>query len=152
MADLSGERVSSTAAVSSPTRKAAVDSSCPLPPPDYSLNPTKSPDLTDYSVKPTKPPDLRDYSVNPTKSPDLANRSINPTKSETCPPNGQKKSAEGRKKKSTVYSSPLPPCKICGGKASGLHYGVNTCEACKVRLEDYLTGWLIDWLVGLLID
>ncbi|CAH1780114.1 unnamed protein product [Owenia fusiformis] len=25
----------------------------------------------------------------------------------------------------------LLPCKICGGKASGLHYGVNTCEACK---------------------
>jgi len=27
----------------------------------------------------------------------------------------------------------LPPCRICGGKASGFHYGVNTCEACKVR-------------------
>ena len=26
----------------------------------------------------------------------------------------------------------LPPCRICGEKASGLHYGVNTCEACKV--------------------
>lgn len=26
----------------------------------------------------------------------------------------------------------LPPCKICGKKASGIHYGVNTCEACKV--------------------
>ena len=28
----------------------------------------------------------------------------------------------------------LPPCRICGEKASGLHYGVNTCEACKVRI------------------
>ena len=26
----------------------------------------------------------------------------------------------------------LPPCRVCGEKASGLHYGVNTCEACKV--------------------
>lgn len=26
----------------------------------------------------------------------------------------------------------LPPCRICGEKASGFHYGVNTCEACKV--------------------
>ena len=26
----------------------------------------------------------------------------------------------------------LPPCKICGGKASGCHYGANTCEPCKV--------------------
>ena len=26
----------------------------------------------------------------------------------------------------------LPPCRICGEKASGFHYGANTCEACKV--------------------
>ncbi len=28
---------------------------------------------------------------------------------------------------------PLPPCRICGDRASGFHYGANTCEACKVR-------------------
>lgn len=27
----------------------------------------------------------------------------------------------------------LPPCRVCGAKASGLHYGANTCEPCKVR-------------------
>lgn len=27
----------------------------------------------------------------------------------------------------------LPPCRVCGEKASGLHYGVNTCEPCKVN-------------------
>lgn len=38
----------------------------------------------------------------------------------------------------------FPPCSICGGKASGLHYGVNSCEACKgffrrfiIRNEEY---------------
>ncbi|BFZ04915.1 hypothetical protein BsWGS_07954 [Bradybaena similaris] len=25
----------------------------------------------------------------------------------------------------------LPPCRVCGDKAAGFHYGVNTCEACK---------------------
>ncbi|XP_061178252.1 nuclear receptor subfamily 1 group D member 2-like [Saccostrea echinata] len=25
----------------------------------------------------------------------------------------------------------LPPCRVCGERASGFHYGVNTCEACK---------------------
>ncbi|XP_063399713.1 uncharacterized protein LOC134684356 [Mytilus trossulus] len=25
----------------------------------------------------------------------------------------------------------LPPCKVCDGRSSGLHYGVMTCESCK---------------------
>lgn len=33
---------------------------------------------------------------------------------------------------STSLPALLPPCRICTRKASGFHYGVNTCEACKV--------------------
>jgi hypothetical protein len=35
----------------------------------------------------------------------------------------------------------LPPCRICGEKASGFHYGANTCEACKVSSESDV--WII---------
>ena len=30
------------------------------------------------------------------------------------------------------FLASLPPCRVCGAKASGLHYGINTCEGCKV--------------------
>ncbi|XP_060592888.1 nuclear receptor subfamily 1 group D member 2-like [Ruditapes philippinarum] len=32
----------------------------------------------------------------------------------------------------------FPPCSVCGGTASGLHYGVNSCEPCKGFFTRYL--------------
>ncbi|KAL8573891.1 hypothetical protein ACOMHN_029339 [Nucella lapillus] len=33
--------------------------------------------------------------------------------------------------RSTHVNNNLPPCRICADAASGFHYGVNSCEACK---------------------
>ncbi|KAH3883467.1 hypothetical protein DPMN_007424 [Dreissena polymorpha] len=46
----------------------------------------------------------------------------------------KERTSRNRKAKSSAGAEtlPLPPCKVCGGKSSGFHFGVITCEACKV--------------------
>ncbi len=34
----------------------------------------------------------------------------------------------------------LPPCVICDAAAAGIHYGVPTCEPCKVCVNRCSTG------------
>ena len=45
----------------------------------------------------------------------------------------QAKKTTTPKRSKTSESQILPPYKVCGGKAVGFHFGVNTCAACKVR-------------------
>ncbi|WAR01328.1 RORB-like protein [Mya arenaria] len=43
----------------------------------------------------------------------------------------RKRSTRGGGGNSPYTTIPLPPCKVCGGTATGYHFGVITCEACK---------------------
>ena len=36
----------------------------------------------------------------------------------------------------------VPPCAVCLMKGDGLHYGVFTCNACKVSTIHYMIVWL----------
>ncbi|GFN98744.1 nuclear receptor ror-gamma [Plakobranchus ocellatus] len=75
---------------------------------------------------------MHESSPFPSAPPTPAKSSSAKPESKESPLRSKKSAGEKRERKAPVYSSPLPPCKICGGKASGLHYGVNTCEACKL--------------------
>ena len=60
-------------------------------------------------------------------SPTKRKRGSGNKKTQSSGGNGTKKTS------STQYTTvPLPPCKVCGGVATGFHFGVITCEACKV--------------------
>ena len=57
------------------------------------------------------------------------------------PPTRKRRSSSskraGKNGGSPYTTVPLPPCKVCGGIATGYHFGVITCEACKVCTADH---------------
>lgn len=59
--------------------------------------------------------------------------------------NAKSHSKDPKKRKRSTKSLTFPPCNVCGGKSSGLHYGVNSCEACKGFFRRYLHKQVLDY-------
>lgn len=43
------------------------------------------------------------------------------------------KSYQNKLRKKSTF--PFGKCKVCNDKATGVHYGISTCEGCKVRFK-----------------
>ncbi|XP_052214238.1 vitamin D3 receptor A-like isoform X2 [Dreissena polymorpha] len=74
--------------------------------------------------------DLMDQSMDDLVVPDIG-ESLEMTSSRKRKTGGSKRAHRGSSGASSYTSIPLPPCKVCNGVATGYHFGVITCEACK---------------------
>jgi hypothetical protein len=45
------------------------------------------------------------------------------------------KQEKNKKKEAKTSSFPFGNCRVCGDKSTGIHYGVSTCEGCKVKFQ-----------------
>ena len=61
---------------------------------------------------------------------DLSDKSSNETCSQKNNATTQFSISKTRRRKSTF---PFGECKVCEDKSSGIHYGISTCEGCKVK-------------------
>ncbi|XP_059172969.1 uncharacterized protein LOC131953676 [Physella acuta] len=74
----------------------------------------------------------RGQGYSPSSSPiTLSSRSSSVSRSPVSRPSSNPSLPPRPPKPKDAVPVVLPPCRICGARASGFHYGVNSCEACK---------------------
>ncbi len=67
----------------------------------------------------------------------ICNSNSNDSSSSTSDLNGEtkvKSGSSGSETKDSKQSFPFGLCKVCSDQATGVHYGIATCEGCKVSL------------------
>lgn len=78
------------------------------------------PDATNHKIAAEYSPAL--------SSPSVSTLGVNHNEARALP----KENVEKTRKSPVHAQKVLPPCRVCGDVGTGFHYGVNTCDACKV--------------------
>ena len=96
--------------------------------------------------------------LSPTKTMDslmlVSSSSSSPSNANEQDENEKKlvKPKEKLKKKKPKSTFPFGMCKVCNDKATGVHYGISTCEGCKVKeffflLTIFFFVYFINWIL-----
>jgi hypothetical protein len=80
-----------------------------------------------------EPPNYQSFNMNSSNNDYFPIRHFNISNNDE---NALLNSSQSNKRPKSTF--PFGKCKVCSDKATGVHYGIATCEGCKVRVSFYL--------------